>query len=445
MDEDIVQLTGALENITKAHKSLLDAFEKLKAEVTPQVKELPAFKESLAAVEKAIGEKSSELAGKIAELQKVTGKCEKVLAFLGGGDDNAPMLQRIDPGYFNPNQRRNMPNATAAKAMALFVHAVCTKSPDSIKRLEGMGVRFDTVQNVEKAGEVTDDELGGFLLPPEFGGVIISALPQYGIAPQFCDVETMAAKEKVFATDGNDVAVYPLEEGGELEEVDATYGQRTLVAKLFGAFTRWSADWEEYGLPSQGEMWNRRFGRAIAKKIDQCVFLGDGTSTYAGMVGVLNDASAINKSLPATKTAFADVTKQDVLDLIAAIPDEVYQEGNCRFFGSANMMHLLRGIDDGMGRPIFADAMSGETRIWGEDFVRTATYPRITASAAGTKFLSFGDLRQAMKLGIRTRMVLMFSPHAFFKNAQNALRVLTRFGCKSNNAQAYANLKTADA
>jgi len=447
--EQIGQLSGAVTKLATAHKALKDDLDKIRSEISPQVKELPAVQAKLAEVEKAYTEKSQTLEGQIKELQDLVGKCTKALAALGGdGGGNSP-LTRLDPGYqrlSGPQQhRRYMPNATAAKAMALFVHAVVSKSAKAIEGLEKLGVKLASVSDVERAGEVTDDELGGYLLPPEFGGVIITAMQEYGVAPQYCDVETMASKEKVFAIDGNDVEVQALEEGGAIAEKNAAFAQRTLVAKLFGAFTRWSADFDEYAAANQGEMWTRRFSRAIAKKIDQCVFLGDGTQTYNNLVGIMNDAGATVKSLAAGKVAFSDVGYDDLIGLFASVPDEVYQEGNCRLFGSANLMWTLKSIKDGVGRPIFTDARSGSTQILGEDYVRTATFPRISQSGAGTKFLGFGDLRRAMKLGIRTRMVLAFSPHAFFTNGQNALRVLARFGNKSSEANAFSLLKTADA
>lgn len=448
MDDEnsVVKLTGALEKLATAHKGLNEQVERIKAEISPQVKELPAVKEKIAEVEKAITEKSATLETQVKELQGVVGKCEKVLAFLGGeGGGDAPVLRRIDPGYFNPNQKRYMPNATAAKAMALFVHAVCTRNAESIKRLDGLGIKFDTVENVEKAGAISDDEAGGYLLPPEFGGVIITAMSQYGIAPQYCDLETMGSDKKTFATDGNDVDVYAMEEGGDIEEVEDTYGQRTLEAKTWGAFARWSLDYEEYGLVNMGETWAARFARAIAKKMDMCVFKADGTKTYNNLVGLFNDANVVLSSLGAGKTSFNDVAYDDILALIESIPDEIYEEGNCRFFGSASMLHVLRGVKDGIGRPIFADPMTGMIKILGEDYVRSAVFPRIGDDGAGTKFIGFGDLRRAMKLGIRTRMVLMFSAHAFFTKGQNALRVVSRFGNKSSEADGFGLLKTADA
>lgn len=438
LEEQVEKLGGAVESMAKAHKELAD---KLKADIEARgdIGEWPAIKELL----DQVGTNKAALD----EVQQVVKAYDRLVKLTGGDDSDASPLVRMDSGYYAPNQGRMMPNPLAAKALAHFVHAVVSKKAPSLDFLEKVGIELVKVADDEtRAGQIHDDELGGYALPPEFGGIIMAAMATYGVFAQHAEPEVMASNKKTFVADETDVQIYALEEGETIPEVDAQLAQRTLEAKLWGAFTRWSADFEEYGLVNVGETWAQRFARAIAKKQDECGFLGDGTSTYNNMVGLLNHADAGLVSLGAGDTAFTDVTYDDIIDLIASVPDEVYAEGNCRFFFSNNLVWLLAKIKDGDGRPMFADAREGVSRsILGEPYTPAAVFPRLSASAAGTKFMAYGDLRRAFKMGLRTQMVIAFSPHAYFRQGQNCLRVLSRWGIASAYANAVSVLKTADA
>jgi HK97 family phage major capsid protein len=439
------QLGGAVKDLASAHKELA---EKVIAEVKARGDNLgdwPAFKTKIAEIEKSAKDKAAELESKVKELQDAVAKYDKIVKALDGGEGETA-LTRFDPGYHNPGQGRRMPNAKAATALAHFVRAVITKNKASVEYLEKLGIDVRTIESVEKAGSVHNDELGGYLLPPEFGGVIIGAMPSYGVFAANAEIETMASDKKTFAKDGTDVQVYPLEEHADIDEVDGAYSQVSLEAKTFGAFARWSLDFEDYGLAGQGEAWASRFARAIARKQDQCGFLGDGTKPFANMVGAMNNGDVGLVSLPAGKTAFSDLTHGDIVNVMAAVPDEVYEEGNCKFYMSNNITWLLAKLVDGTGRLLYADAREGVTStIMGEPIVRAAVMPKVSASGAGKKFMLFGDLRRACKLGMRTRMVIAFSPHAYFRQGQHALRVVTRFGVQSTFASSLVALKTADA
>jgi len=446
LTQQIEKLGGAVEEMGKAHKQIRD---QLVAEIearTDNLGEWPAAQELVNGL-KNLKNDQEKMTAQVTELADSVTQYERRFKVLGGEETGASALTRIDPGYYAPNHKRHMPNATAAKALALFVHAVVTKSAKSIERLEELGVELKSVDDMAERGAViSDDEAGGVLLPPEFGGVIIGAMPKYGVAAQYADVETMASNKKTFAKDDDEVEVYALEEGQALTEVEKGYEAVALECKLFGAYTKWSADFDEYGLVNQGEAWGVKFARAIAKRMDQCVFTADGTSTYNNMVGLKNHADVASVSLAGTKTAFTDLDYDKLVDLMAAVPDEIYQEGNCRFFFSSNMLWLLAKLKDGEGRPLYASPTEGITAsILGDPIARTAVLPRLSDSASGTKFIGYGDLRRAVKLGVRTQMAIKFSEHARFMNAENVLRVLTRFGSKVTWANAFKWLKTADA
>lgn len=450
------ELERAVAENAKAQKELA---EKVVGEIkarTESFGDFPAFAAKMSAVEKKLADgvatekQVTELKSAVTELQDAYKKFEPALKALAAGDADGD-LTRYDNRYHNPLQQRHAPNAQAAKAMGLFMRAATAKGSvrdEVAKRLED---EFDLkVQHVEeikeRAASVHSEESGGIALPPELGQPIIEAMSSYGVVTSEATVETMSTPKKAFVKDGNDVDVYALEEGEELDEVDATYQLVQLEAKLWGAFTRWSSDFEEYGLTSVGEGWISRFSRAIAKKMDRAAFLGDGTAAYNNIVGILSSASVAAVSLPAGKTSFEDLTYDDLLGLIAAVSDEVYEEGGCKFFMSGSLTHVLKGVKDGVGRPMFNDAVTGAiSQVIGEPIVRAAVMPRLTADAAATKFMAFGDLRRALKIGIKNQMTVLFSEHAYFTRAQNALRVLSRWGIQITEADAIKVLKTADA
>jgi HK97 family phage major capsid protein len=389
-------------------------------------------------------EARERMQGRLDELATIVGRHTLLT---GGGDPGASEVARIDPSYFNPFNGRILPNATAAKALGHFVMAVITGNAKSRSFLDKKGVPFVRVEDDKsRAGSVSDDELGGYTIPSEFGGAIIAAMPQYGVFARYAEVEPMVRDRKVFAKDANDLELYPLDEHQEIPELDANYQQVTLHAKLFGAFARWSADLDEYSMENIGESWARRFARAAARKQDQCGFKGDGTKTYSNMLGILANPDVGTLSLPAGKTAFSDLAYDNILGLMGSIPAAIYEEGNTRFFMDSSINWLLATLKDGDGRHVFMPPTEGATSaILGSPVTRTTMMPKIGDSAAGKPIMAFGDLRRAYKLGVHTQMSLLFSEHVFFRQGQKALRILSRFGVKSVWANGITVLKTADA
>jgi HK97 family phage major capsid protein len=323
---------------------------------------------------------------------------------------------------------------------------VVTGNAKSKQALEKHGLEVKRVEDVERAGAVSSDELGGYLSPPEFGGVITAAMKAYGILPQFADPVPMGSDKTTFAKDSNDMEVVAVEEGEELPEKALNFEQLTLEAKLFGAYGVWSVSLDEDAVVNYGELWANRIARGMARKVDDCGFLGDGTKPFNKFVGLLNHADVTVVTMPAGKTGFGDIAYKDFINLFGSVAAEVRREGNCRVLVSSDLEYILADVKDGVGRPLFTEPTNGAvSRILGKDVTYADILPGLADEAPGTKFGIFGDLRRAIKLGTRSRLVIAYSPHARFRNAQNAIRALSRWGVKVAWPNAAAIIKTADA
>lgn len=144
---------------------------------------------------------------------------------------------------------------------------------------------------ISAAQKEKDNSLGGFFVPVEMSSRIIDLRYQYGVARRFADIEPMGSDVKQVPRRKSGVTAYALGEESTFTESDIDFSQVELVAKKWGALVKISDELDEDSAISMADRVVGEMAWAFAKKEDESMFLGDGTSTYNGVNGLVNKAN----------------------------------------------------------------------------------------------------------------------------------------------------------
>lgn len=131
-----------------------------------------------------------------------------------------------------------------------------------------------------------DDALGGFLVVPELEAAVSYYREERGVGRSIMEVKTGSTERVERNRNLGGTNVLPLGEGQTYTPSDVKFDRVGVTAKKFGALTKATIELTEDAYTSLAEEIAKDHGFAHAVKEDQCIFLGDGTSTYNGLVGI---------------------------------------------------------------------------------------------------------------------------------------------------------------
>lgn len=186
----------------------------------------------------------------------------------------------------------------------------------------------------------------GWLVPVELEAAIIANREQYGVARRICNVIPMSSASTSFPRVTGDVTAYFVGEGSPGTESDPAGDQVTLTLKDLMAFTKIGKSTAQDTVIALAEMVAREQARAFAMKEDACLILGDGTSTYGGILGLktlLDDAAYAGGRVQAASghDTFPEIDISDAVGLIGILP--VYARPGARWIVSGVFDALVFG------------------------------------------------------------------------------------------------------
>lgn len=166
---------------------------------------------------------------------------------------------------------------------------------------------------------------GGALVPVEMEQSIIDLRDDYGVARQLLRVRPMASDVKTIPRRSGGVTAYFFtdDDGVGISASDKSWNNVTLSAKKLGALCRVSEDLEEDAIIDVVDDLTMEIAYAFAVKEDQCFLIGDGTSTYGGMNGLVTKfettAYASRSQLAANHDTFPEVDATDLAQVMGAV------------------------------------------------------------------------------------------------------------------------------
>lgn len=256
------------------------------------------------------------------------------------------------------------------------------------------------VSNLMSTGE---NSRGGFVVPDEMSQTLIRLREERGVFPQFANRIPMGADIIRIPRLLADVTAYWAGEGVEITASDATLGQAELMARKLGALVKVSTELDEDAVIEIGDMITQSMAYAMADKIDEAAFNGDGTSTYGGVVGMKNalDSNAIHDAASGNTGAIT-LDLADFEGCLGKYPQ--YPGASPRWFmhsavyyaSAFSLMNAAGGntnvtLANGVQQPVFL----------GFPVTFCQVLPSTTGASASTILAYFGDLRLGAAYGVR--------------------------------------------
>jgi len=292
-------------------------------------------------------------------------------------------------------------------------------------RKNGLDVRSALSGGVQTAG--------GALVPEEFERSIIDLREQYGLFRRVCRVTPMSSDMKTTPRKTGGLTAYFVGEGVDGTESDAGWDNVNLVAKKLMVLTRMSSEIAEDAIIDLADDMAFEIGYAFAYKEDYCGFLGDGTSTYGGIVGVFTkaiDGSHTKAAIDATSghNLLTEIDADDLLSLMAAVPQ--YAKRGARWYCSPAaqevVFNAIKIAGGGNTRDMLADADT--PRFLGYPIEVTDILPDSPSTDYNNVgMIGFGNLMMAATLGNRRGIRVALSDQKYWTKDQIGIKGTERF------------------
>jgi len=286
--------------------------------------------------------------------------------------------------------------------------------------------------DVRSAMSTGDNKLGGFLVPDEFDSRVIDLRETYGVFRPNTFVTAMMGDHKNVPRRKSGLTAYAVGDNDEITASDKNWSNVELIAKKWGCLAKYSSEVSEDAVISMADDLADEMAYAFARKEDDCGFIGDGTSTYHGIVGVtvkVNDGNHAGSIYDAASgnTAFSTLDLADFEGTVGQLP--VYALPGAAWYISqvgywASMARLLNA---GGGNTI-QDLGRGPERVFlGFPVVISQVLNTTTGADASAIKALFGNLSLASTMGNRRGLSVAVSEDRYFELDQIGIKGTTRF------------------
>lgn len=249
-------------------------------------------------------------------------------------------------------------------------------------------------EEVKTLSEGTDSD-GGYLVPSEFHKEVIRVAEISGFARKYCSIFSMGTDSKDVTTLASGATSYIVAEGAAVTASTPQFGRKVLNAKKFGVLIKGTQELIDDNMTNEEVMTlvAKLAAESLAELEDKQVFTGPGTGS--NMTGVLVDANVNVVTMPATKTSFADVTYQNLVDVKNAVPAKFKKnaKGKICWAMSQDVFGNIEKMVDADGRPLVRESLTAPDTftLLGYPIEINEANPGTSDDAVSTKFLSFGN------------------------------------------------------
>jgi len=283
------------------------------------------------------------------------------------------------------------------------------------------------------------DTAGGYLVPEEFKAQVLDIAKDVGYVRKYGTVLTLNKDTMNIPKLSSKPSVSWVSEGGQISEGEPTFEQVQLVVKKAGIIVPVTTELFEDSDTDIVKLLAKIFAEAFAEGEDTQGFAGDGTV----FTGVLNASDVNTVTMDTGKTSFADITADDLINLISAVPSKVAGKGY--FVMHRSVLAKIKTLKDGNGSYLFNPT---DKTIWGYPVITIDVMPSMADSAADKAFIIFGDLSY-LYLGDRKKMSVALADQAtvgsnnLFEKDMIAVKATERVAITVAMPEAFAVLKTA--
>lgn len=291
---------------------------------------------------------------------------------------------------------------------------------------------------------------GGYTVPEPIVREIIQHRDDVGVAMQVARVQPMDSETALLPEEvGRPTVYYPGEEG-TITASDGSLAQHRLRCKKRGVLVRASSEVLADSQAAFGEWIIDASGHALAEKMDSELILGNATSTYGGVMGLIESIGSEGVNDADTgEDELHELDAEDWTDTIAKLPAR-YHRGAAwimsRQVWNGSVLPILAAAGGSGWAALMAGANGDRPNWFGYPVFFSEQMP---AAAASTIVALLGDFTKAVTIGDRGDMRIDTSIHEQFEKDMVSFRLLHRYDVlvthpgDSSEAGAYVALKTA--
>lgn len=268
---------------------------------------------------------------------------------------------------------------------------------------------------------------GGFLVPDEFEATLINLREQFGVARANCKVYPMSRDTLNIPRRIGGLTSYWTGETAATTESTLTLSNVSLVAKKLSALTTTSNELAEDSIIPIADLVADEIAYEFARKEDDALFNGDGSSSYGGIVGLKNAlgaASIIDSGV--STSALSTITAASISGWFAAVPAYALTP-NAKIYCHKAVYHsIFERISHTAGGATVAESVNGtrEFRFYGYPVVFVQGMSSVTGTGTdGVHIAYIGDLAQAAAFGDRRQVTIRTSDSALNAFEQDELAI----------------------
>ena len=249
----------------------------------------------------------------------------------------------------------------------------------------------------------TDDQASpyaGYAVDSELSAEIRHLITTYGVARR--EMENVQLSQGSYKANNlvTDVVTYWVDEGSVINSTQAVLGQETLELKKLGAIVLLTSELIEDSEIDLMSFIASRVAEGFAQAEDEAFFKGDGTASFGGFTGLLEDANINEVVMSSGNTGFANLDADDLLDMQDATPQGAH--ANAKYYYHRTIKSVIRKLKGSDNHYIYqAPSEQGPATVWGQPEVLVEAMPAIGDTAVSTSFVLFGDLRKACIFGYK--------------------------------------------
>lgn len=317
--------------------------------------------------------------------------------------------------------------------LAEQIGAWCRKAAMAAKGIADYGRRSHDEDILTKASSTFVNASAGALVPPDFVAQVIYLTEKYGVAVRVANTVTMGSDERVYPRRTGVQAMSAVAENGTLTGTDDTYDNVTLTAKKYGRLALFSNELLDDSAVSIADQFTQSVSEAYAKAVDGAYFLGDGTATYNGQVGLIQalPTGAYVAQLSGSTWGAQSIT--DYENMIGRVenvdPSRLAWLCSRQFYYQTMVRAALAqgGVTAaetaaGMNTP---GPNGADRQFIGYPVYFSQIMPTVTATTQ--KCLYFGDYMGGSMIGLRKEMRVDSTTDRYFDSDQFGMRAITRF------------------
>lgn len=271
------------------------------------------------------------------------------------------------------------------------------------------------------------------LVPDEMILPLIDLREQYGVARRSCYVVPMGSDTASVPRRVSGVTAYFAWREDATTASDAGFDDINLVARELSALTRISNQFLADSVIDLADHLTQEMAYAFAVKEDACLFNGDGTSTYGGIVGIRPKIIDGTHTVGAVDAAsnhdtFAEIDNTDLVTVIGALPEYpgIMPAWYVSKRGRALMFDRLAAAAGGNTKRTLGT--EGPQKEWlGDPIVISQAMPSVTTDLSDVAMAIYGDLRMGVTMGDRQMFEVQVLRERYAEYRQTGVIGVERF------------------